>query len=203
LDLLNQPVRLDVSVADSISEVKGLFTRTCKQDQWDWFTVWTQLGRPGRKNARDISDQLGLLRRAITGQDQVSAALARARLRDADAILTLRRFLDPLLNERYQKPGLGYVYILSTRSHPRLLKIGYTLRSVEQRVKEINSATGIVEPYGVRAVWIVKGAPQVERAVHDALAGYRVRSDREFFELAYGSAFRIVGDIVHQSRREQ
>jgi hypothetical protein len=29
---------------DDLSTVKGLFTRTYKQDQWDWFTVWEQLG---------------------------------------------------------------------------------------------------------------------------------------------------------------
>jgi hypothetical protein len=42
----------------------------------------------------------------------------------------------------------------------------------------------------------------VEKAVHNALAEYRVRMDREFFELPYGTAFKIVGDIVHESRRE-
>ena len=42
--------------ADAISEVKGLFTRSYKQDQWDWFTVWTQLGRPGRNRCRSIYD---------------------------------------------------------------------------------------------------------------------------------------------------
>jgi hypothetical protein len=31
---------------DDLSTVKGLFTRTYKQDQWDWFTVWEQLGFP-------------------------------------------------------------------------------------------------------------------------------------------------------------
>ena len=54
----------------------------------------------------------------------------------------------------------------------------------------------------MRAVWIVLRAPQVEKVVHDALAEYRIRADREFFELSYGTAFKIVGDIVHDSRRE-
>ena len=44
------------SLMESLSQVKGLFTRIYKQDQWDWFTVWTQLGRPGTKTARNISD---------------------------------------------------------------------------------------------------------------------------------------------------
>jgi hypothetical protein len=77
-----------------------------------------------------------------------------------------------------------------------------TERSVEQRLKEINSATGVAEPYGARAVWTVQGAPQIEKAVHQALSGYRVRADREFFELSYGTAFTTVRDIVQASRRE-
>jgi hypothetical protein len=37
--------------ADSLSEVKGLFNRIHRQDQWDWFTVFEQLGCPGRKKS--------------------------------------------------------------------------------------------------------------------------------------------------------
>jgi hypothetical protein len=202
LDLLTSPVRLDPSTADALSEVKGLFTRSCKQDQWDWFTVWTQLGRPGRKRCRDISNELWSHRRAIFDQDVGQASLARHRLIRAGAIPAIRGFLQPRLHERLGNDAAGYVYILSTRSSPRTLKIGYTERTVEQRVKEINRGTGILEPYGVRAVWVVQHARQVERAVHDTLAPYRVRADREFFDLPYGTAFKIVGDIVHSSRRE-
>jgi hypothetical protein len=42
----------------------------------------------------------------------------------------------------------------------------------------------------------------VDKAVHDALAGYRVRPDREFFELPYGTAFAAIREIVDASRRE-
>ena len=72
----------------------------------------------------------------------------------------------------------------------------------EQRIKEINSHTRIIEPYGVCAVWTVRGAPQVEKAVHDALAEYRVRPDREFFELSYRTASKTITGIVRDSCRE-
>ena len=39
--------------AESFSEVEELFTRIYKQDQWDWFTVFEQLGCPGRKKCRE------------------------------------------------------------------------------------------------------------------------------------------------------
>jgi hypothetical protein len=200
--MLKPPNRLDASVTEDISEVKGLFTRSFKQDQWDWFTVWTQLGRPGRKYCISILQTLGNLRQAITEQDLDRMAALRKQLKQAGVAVMLHRFLNPRTSEDLRGDGIGYIYIVSTRSNPKMLKIGYTERTVEQRVKEINSATGIMEPYGVRAVWTVRQAPQVERAVHDALAEYRVQLDREFFELNYATAFKVVGDIVQGSRRE-
>jgi hypothetical protein len=192
----------DPPSAVAISEVKGLFTRSYKQDQWDWFTVWTQLGRPGRNRCECIARYLGELRRSVLGQNPDRAEVLRTRLRRAGATELLSGFLEFRAGLLSGEPGTGYVYIVSTRTSPQLLKIGYTERTVEQRLKEINSATGVAEPYGVRAVWTVQNAPEVEKAIHGALAQYRVRTDREFFELPYGVAFQAIGRIVHASRRE-
>jgi hypothetical protein len=202
LSLLQSAGCPDSSVADDISEVKGLFTRAFKQDQWDWFTVWTQLGRPGRKYCMSISQTLGYLRRAITEQNVDRIPALQQQLRQAGAILILHRFLNPRPNEYFGSERTGYIYIVSARSTPSILKIGYTERTVEERVKEINRATGVFEPYGVRAVWTVLRAPEVEKAVHDALTEFRIRQDREFFELNYATAFKIIEDIVEDSRRE-
>jgi hypothetical protein len=193
---------LDPLLDKAISEMKGLFTRSAAQDQWDWFTVWTQLGRPGRKRCRDISKNLWHLRRAMLDRDIERALLAHRALMQAGAPSAIQWFLDPKPSEYFRRDGTGYIYILSTRSHPTWLKIGYTERTVEERINEINRATGILEPFGVRAVWVLRNAPQVEGFVHYALTGNRVRDDREFFELPFGTAFKIVGDIVHDSRRE-
>jgi hypothetical protein len=202
VNLLTSVPHVNPLAADDLSEVKGLFTRSCKQDQWDWFTVWTQLGRPGKKRCRDISDKLWDLRRATSDRDVERVAWVRHQLIIAGAIPVLHSFLGLRHVGHYVGDSIGYIYILSTRSNPRMLKIGYTERTVEDRVKEINRATGVLEPYGVRAVWVVNNAQHVERVVHEALANYRIRRDREFFELPYGTAFKLVGDIVHQSRRE-
>jgi hypothetical protein len=192
----------DPSWADAISEVKGLFTRSYKQDQWDWFTVWAQLGRPGRNRCQRISHDLGEFRRSALGQDPDQVEVLRARLRQAGAAQLLRRFPRLGASARVTEPGTGYVYIMSTRTSPELLMIGYTERTVEQRLKEINSATGVAEPYGVRSVWCLQNAPGIEKAVHDALATFQVRPDREFFELSYRRAFDLVRDVVYASRRE-
>jgi T5orf172 domain len=151
------------SAADCIPEVKGLFSRSWRQDQWDWFTVWTQLGRPGRNRCRTIAGDLGEFRRAILGQDADRVETRRKQLREAGTNSPAPRFPRVSPANRGEAPGIGYVYILSTRTNPELLKIGYTERTAEQRAGEINSATGVAEPYGVRAVWTVRNAPQMEK----------------------------------------
>ncbi len=184
--------------AEEIAEVKGLFTRTWKQDQWDWFTVWTQLGRLGAPRAKEISINLGSLRRSsIDGnQDAFNSSLKNL------ILLRTNRYLSIFIGEISFASPKGQIYILSTRDNRKILKIGYTERPVEDRVKEINSSTGVVVPFGVRAVWNVANAPQVEREIHDLLKPFRVRSDREFFEIDYKDAFRIIRDFIKSRNLE-
>lgn len=77
--------------------------------------------------------------------------------------------------------AIGWVYVLSNPSMPGQLKIGFTDRTVPERVGELSSVTGVPAPfiweYGVR----VPQAQRIERAVHQELAGCRVNDGREFF----------------------
>ncbi len=90
----------------------------------------------------------------------------------------------------------GFVYILSTREEKKFLKIGMTTRPVTDRVKEINAATGVLFPYSVRAVFKVTDAAKAEKMIHEKFANYRVRGDREFFEISFQMAQRIIKDYL-------
>jgi hypothetical protein len=185
--------------ADQLSEIKGLFNRTHRQDQWDWFTVWQQLGRPGQPFARSAADALTGLRKALADGTNQDVADARDRLVALGVGARLRNFpRDTTLSD-----GVGYVYVLSTREQPRLLKIGYTDRRVEDRVAEINRATGVVYPFGVRALWVVASAREVEQELHELLVEHRVRRDREFFDLDFNDAFPIIRNYVNLRRQER
>ena len=184
--------------AEDISEIKGLFTRSWKQDQWDWFTVWTRLGRLGMPRAKEISVKLGSLRRAAVDGDNDTFTNS---LKDL-ILLHTNRYLSVFLGEIKIDNPKGQIYILSTRENREILKIGYTERSVEDRVKEINSSTGVVVPFGVRAVWNVANAPELEKKIHDLLQPFRIRSDREFFNLDYREAFRVIRDFIKANRLE-
>ena len=155
--LLNPPV----SVLESISEVKGLFTCVWKQDQWDWFTVFDRLGRPGLRKSKLAIQNLNHLRSYLMnkeGSDQSLDDLKGMVLQDFHS--NFQKHLKFYTGEWVPKNEVGQIYILSTREKKDILKIGYTDRSVWERVKEINSATGVLIPYGVRAVWAVESAKE-------------------------------------------
>lgn len=185
---------------EQLAEVKGLFSRAHLQDQWDWFTVWRSLGRPGRRRARECALSLGALRRALGAGEPTTAREAADRFAAAGGPHALRAFLagpEPL------PEGFGFLYVLSTRENPGLLKVGYTERDVEDRVAEINAATGVAIPYGVRAVWTVRDARRLESQVHGLLAQWRVRPDREFFAMGYRDALQLINEHVRRTRAEQ
>lgn len=190
------------SLTESLSQTKGLFTRIFKQDQWDWFTVWTQLGRPGTKTAKNISDLIYLLRKSITSNRLDESDQIKQQLKQLGLQYFLSYFLNPQHNEE-KSEQIGKIYILSTRENKDILKIGYTNRTVEERVKEINSATGVLIPYGVRAMWIIKSAKEVEAELHSLLAPFRIRQDREFFQIDFSDAFKFITGYVREKREEQ
>jgi hypothetical protein len=70
--LLKKEDEVGEAYADSISEVKGMFSRCARRDQWDWRAVHLALGEPSRDEARTTAMILG----------EVSAALRR---RDVDS----------------------------------------------------------------------------------------------------------------------
>jgi hypothetical protein len=184
---------------EDLSIVKGLFNRCHRQDQWDWFTVWQQLGRPGRAISAETGEALFQLRCSLRDGDADRTVKIFASLRRSIAVRHMQGYLSG--HHQEQQDGAGYIYILSTREQPGVLKIGYTERSVEARVKEINRATGLLIPYGARAVWTVQRARSVEADVHQLLSRYRIRSDREFFEVDFRVASRLIEELVTNGRQ--
>lgn len=198
LDLIAsaEPPPWPQSELDAISEVKGLFKRAFRMDQWDWFTVSSQLGHPGRALAKRIGEGLEELRSAARDGDETGLRRAQKGLCESPARKCLRAFLGKL--EIPDEPNAGWVYILSTRREPDLLKIGMTTRTVEESVREINGSTGVAVPYGVRRCWRVSGPARAEKLVHDALKDERVRSDREFFRIDFMEAERRIMDALRE-----
>jgi cold shock CspA family protein len=183
---------------ESFSELKGMFNRCVRQDQWDWFTVYTEFGRPPVPRMRNIAGELTCLRRGCLDADRESVDGSVDRLYR----LGLRELLGTYQRKPQERPisgPSGWLYILSTRNQPDFLKIGMTQRPVEERVKEINSATGVPIPYSARRVFRVSNARDAERRVFERLDPFRIRPDREFFKMSYEDAVKSIGECLGES----
>lgn len=101
--------------------------------------------------------------------------------------------MDPTLCAR--KPE--WVYVLGNKGVPGICKIGMTTTSVNQRVKEINSATGVITPWFELYKYECINSYTLEQAVHQRLEemGYRINPKREGFEVPSDMAIAVIREI--------
>ena len=189
LAYLDDDARTDELPA-ALSEIKGLFSRVARQDQWDWFTTSRTLGYPSARVAGVIASTLSDVRRELVAGAGEQAREGWSLLRRLPCRACLRVLLGKA--QIAEEEGAGWIYLLSTRELPDLLKIGMTTRTVEERLREINGATGVAFPFGVRRCWRVSDPGAAERLIHGALDAHRVRSDREFFRASFRDAATII-----------
>lgn len=90
--------------------------------------------------------------------------------------------------------ALGYIYILSNYYMKGLIKIGFTERDVDERVRELSSATGVPGKFLVEYWAYVSDPQEVETKVHRQLKGKRVRGS-EFFRVPVIDAIKVVETI--------
>jgi|688.fasta_scaffold185088_3 hypothetical protein len=55
LNLIDANLKREEIDLDHISQLKGMFNRCVRKDQWDWFSVYTELGNPPKLRARTIA----------------------------------------------------------------------------------------------------------------------------------------------------
>ena len=102
--------------------------------------------------------------------------------------------LDPTGSVR--KPQ--WVYVLVNKSMPGVCKIGMTTKTVNERVKEINAATGVITPWFSVYKHKCVNARSIEKAVHEKLElfGKRVNRKREGFECTTELAIATIKEIA-------
>lgn len=175
-----------------ISTVKGLFNRCIRQDQWDWFTVSMYFDYPEKHEMNFIVSLLTGIRNELKALNILAAEVKIKAILKTNFII----YVDNFLSFDIMEDTDDYIYILSRKSQKELLKIGMTTRNVIKRCNEINSATGVVYPFSPRCVYRVKDARKAEHKVHEALNEYRIRSDREFFNVNYAYACKSIEKVL-------
>jgi hypothetical protein len=92
------------------------------------------------------------------------------------------------------KSAVGWVYVLSNKEHPGMFKIGHTKVSVSGRVKQLNGTSTVGEGWKVEDAFLCLDSYALEQEVHKTLNEYRVRDDREFFQIPLEVAIQTVKD---------
>lgn len=195
LDLgLAAPVPPDRALA-SLSQVKGLFARVGREDQWDWFTTWMQLGRINpRKQALPAAQALAAIRNAHKTRDPRAFSNARDMFLQHGGGRALALLIDG--TGQPHEHGFGYVYVLSSRADPRNLRIGYVEKDIAAHVAELNAGGDPTDPLGVRAIWVVRDDARARRQVERALAAHEVATGSGYYNLAISDARRLITAAV-------
>jgi hypothetical protein len=98
---------------------------------------------------------------------------------------------------------IEHVYILSNPSIPGVLKIGHTRdQTVMQRVKQINSAPGVMLNWEIRYTYPCHDSGTLEKEIHAHLQskGLRLNVKREGFIMDVDEAIAVVEELGKKYR---
>ena len=96
--------------------------------------------------------------------------------------------------------NVGYVYILSNNAYPNIYKIGSTYGLPEERAEEL-TGTGHLLPFKVEDKIKIKSAEFYEKKIHSLLNKYRVKQNREFFQMELSEIKKILKQVSALTER--
>lgn len=90
-----------------------------------------------------------------------------------------------------------YVYVMVNESVPNVVKIGYTRLSVEERARQLSSASGCITPWFPVFKYRAANAYALEQDVHSFLEarGVRLNHKREGFVMKSEEAVEIIQEL--------
>ena len=93
--------------------------------------------------------------------------------------------------------GTAYIYILSNPSMPGIYKIGFTTKTVKDRVCQLNASTSIPTPFSIEESYEIEAGIElaVETRAHQLLKTIGKHKGKEFFE----AELELCKGVVHQA----
>ncbi len=90
----------------------------------------------------------------------------------------------------------GWVYIISNRAMPGILKIGYSTKDPKLRADELNH-TGSPHPYVVEYEMLIEEPYQIEQRIHKMLSA--AKEGKEWFRCSVKEAIAAIKEIAATS----
>lgn len=94
---------------------------------------------------------------------------------------------------------LGFVYVLTNRSMPGLVKIGCTRKHPLERLEELCAATGVPTKFDLAFYKDFADCFAAEDLAHEAFAAARVNESREFFAVSLHEVVTFLRGLVNSS----
>lgn len=85
----------------------------------------------------------------------------------------------------------GFIYILRNNAMAGLLKVGYSVKSPDERARELHT-TGVPEPFELAYYCYVEDAKRIETEVHQGLSSSRHNHSREFFRVELEKVVQLI-----------
>lgn len=86
---------------------------------------------------------------------------------------------------------IGYVYVISNPLFPDLVKIGFTDKTPEERIDQLDG-TGLPEAYIEHYRVKTKNARELEKRLHVHFNSFRYKKDKEFFKLDPHEVYQVL-----------
>ncbi|MCS4089160.1 hypothetical protein [Rhizobium sp. BK176] len=176
----------------SLSMVKGMFSRIYVGDCYDWFTTSKFLGHPSGEVSKAISTSIAVLKGAIREQnvDLFNEAVERINADYGNEML--ENYLDMTVRNGHPVREEGWAYVLWSSSERDVVHVGAAGGEVEEVIKRLNDENPDHHPYGVLAAWLVHEPLAAYNDIHAALDRYAMGDG--FFRVNFG----IARDTVHK-----
>ncbi|MCZ7861086.1 hypothetical protein O9X98_06670 [Agrobacterium salinitolerans] len=176
------------STLESLSVIKGLFSKVYLTDQADWYSVSRLLGRPSGPFCQQASAVVDNFRQAIISREGIAYSECQRFLRDNYVAEMLENACDiaagklPLAEE-------GIAYIVWSALDGETMHIGVTEGEVEEVIKRLDGSAPNYPPHGVLASWLVHDPDEARQDIGKGLAGHRVGNGTYAINLGFARNF--------------
>lgn len=142
-------------------------------------------------------DEIGLDKngKSIHGRTWVNKTLSWFEAKEKDLIIEKG-------NELYSGEHAGYIYILRNPTFGKnIFKIGLTKNNVDERANQL-SKTSVPDKFHTAQEWNVKDCVNAEKQIHEKLSQNRVDPRREFFNIEYDRAIKVIKEVIDAINKE-
>jgi hypothetical protein len=94
----------------------------------------------------------------------------------------------------------GWIYIISNKAMPGIIKIGYSTKDPKLRAEELNH-TGSPHPYIVEYEMLIEKPFEIEQKIHKVL--YNNHEGKEWFRCSIESAISAIKRMMSRPSVEQ